>query len=1054
MSISPVNTPKKIILNSTNEESKKPQVARSQIPPSGDTPTSIHPNLKTLKKKSTLPTKKNLSLSKLGLHKDSSDLLKKFASSTSIGQRLSPLENMVQFVHYQMNLLEKGLEACFPGKSYSMFKNFKDLCYQTFFVACANSACKLYDDNESQKLFSLLFKALKDFQQHISSSAGLVIHQGNDHQTLSKEELITNKEFTEQLNALKKNVLDPVEELKRTFSGFQKIYYQLSDDDLYSLFITTPTCEISEIKGEEDVRGYSLKKTVSNFKQLLLNFRETVKEDSLVDYIQVAEKLVHVLEAHNSGDNEKVLTHSINLFEIWERISSRVESLREKLHKVSNDLSTPFLLTGDLKEALSVGGTCNKMFHSYFRIVWEEVIGTCPLRASGITWDKLRAIWEKRLDLSKENSASSEEYLANDLWKSMCQRLKEKTKKNLSFLPSSALSEEMVQVLKRAALVSQYGKNLSPIENIVQSLQRQVNLLEAEFNKHFTGEENKTRFKKLKDSLYRCFYSICYNTNSKFLKLTDYALCIQSLEDLKNKVDDKFKTDDPQVIFQSSNKGKQANSRLKEKRKDETIKSILEPIEEIKKTMEGFQKISSALSENELYSFLTSPTHEIEGYVEEKQVGNFSGYSLKETVKNFKEFLENVLERSCNKEPLFLEHIKLADQLFQLLDTQNPNEEKILEHYITLTKIWERIYSSTSFLIKMNEDNIFDKEIKENALPIENKAEAMLVTMAFFDMSNTYLKLICEEIGKSYPLQLSETACIDLHVIKKKLSFLAQENASTSVSSSLEIFAKEFEGIIKKPSLVKHFKRCTEKIPECMKAFNESQCMACFNELNQAIPSLVQVATLKEKTKKLKKEVADFKSIMKSFVQALQKELNQLENNEVQELKKIILKFKSEVSPYLAPILSLPAVLDRLIYNPKEKKVLVENLYKVTLEDDINDLFNLMFKKPIKEKVTKPALAQASPDQKPKDNKQILSPAEQESQSDHPQSSKTSVIFTYLKEKGWSPSTVKGDHLKLNKKGHILMLPISPSKDHIPKGTLGRIFRNLNEKEDAMKNPL
>lgn len=613
-------------------------------------------------------------------------------------------------------------------------------------------------------------------------------------------------------------------------------------------------------------------------------------------------------------------------------------------------------------------------------------------------------------------------------------------------LSELGLSEKTCEILRKSSQSSQISQNLSPFENIVQYLHSQMNLLQSAMK--IFGDFSDPLYKELKKICYGCFYQPCYGLPCRSLGISNYCSeeVFSPLFDVLKQLRDKSLELNPSSSQTFNNQHQKKVNHLQKERLNKLQKDVLAPIEEIEKIFECIQELRSKLPEDKLYCLLRTTADQIAGC---EYQGQEKKYTLKETLSNFRECLYNIGEIS--KGELILTYVKAVDQAIELLEVSQLGDEKVLEQYSILAKTWDQIFSTIypliEWLIASGDDKKeVETKIQNSGLPIGWIQDAQLVNLAFYEMFNSHFRAVINEIENTYQCQFSETALIDLNVIWKKLCLLTDENAFSKVSSSVNDIVQKLKPLVKNKKNLKTIEACLEKIPVLINTMSENDGVSCLSDFIQSDSSIFRFGILKNKTKNLKEEAKKFESLMKECNKVLQNELDvsKASDDEIQNLKEAIIKFREEISPCLSPILSLPVVLDKLIYNAKRKKIFLES-YQPLLVDEIKSLFNVKFR----ERVVKEEIVEIKkkPSQKPVQI-QIEQPIPIPKR---PESTKTAVILTYLKEKGWELFSIHSSHLKLKKDSESLIVPISRSQGRLARGTLGAIYRELAQKEERIE---
>lgn len=339
-----------------------------------------------------------------------------------------------------------------------------------------------------------------------------------------------------------------------------------------------------------------------------------------------------------------------------------------------------------------------------------------------------------------------------------------------------------------------------------------------------------------------------------------------------------------------------------------------------------------------------------------------------------------------------------------------------------------------------------------------NSVNTFTFNSVFFAILGCALDEIYLEIEKKYRFFLSETALINLNIIWKKLSIVMNENPSDSLIL-IENFTKFTQ-----------FNLNLEKITDCLQAIakltnflkkdQESLFIFLDNFLQNEI-TLRDWLRAVEYMKDLKKEVSALKQLMNVCNEAIRHALSQaaLTLDELEILKKEFNSFKAEISQYISPLLTLPFVMDELIVEANKTKNQNNKFYKPDLDDNIKDLFNIDFNKFIRlvkskevekapsivnvETKINPSLPQNAP--KTVNHKNAIQNSDLHIDNNPPETTRTGKIIAHLKDQGWIPTTTTGSHLKLFKSQELLIVPINVK--NIPKGTLGAIYREKEEKE-------
>jgi predicted RNA binding protein YcfA (HicA-like mRNA interferase family) len=627
-------------------------------------------------------------------------------------------------------------------------------------------------------------------------------------------------------------------------------------------------------------------------------------------------------------------------------------------------------------------------------------------------------------------------------------------------LEEYGVSEESCKTLQTIMQFTQTGGNFSLIQNLIYYLHSQFLLL-----KDSVRNSSVDSFKLIEKDFYFAFLVIPIYP---ILRRID---CVKDYKDYKNckysgHLIDRLNLiglyQELMMIEYSSDDYKRevmhSFQRFKgdhQKKYEEIRGKIIKPLEEIGKTLECISEL-----------FLKVPKENSSIFTDARMDKNMR--YVKEDFFNFKEVLLKIFD-SLNNEEKFSK-----DYYYEIFETMiKLNEEKhcsrILEHYYSLSSIVNKIDVAFSLSIS------------------GNKTESYAANFIFKCLLRPFIKISVQEICENYYFQISEIPLIDIHTIRIKL-VLSQEEKSSKMFS---ILTKNFSDALSVLSMSKDssakIQKCLDKINELISNTKEKDLIDFIDKIvdpiNKFESGLIYFNYLKEKSCSLIEEINNFEKLMKNCNQALQKELDtsDLSNDELKLLKQKILSYKTDISQILCPILKLPSVLDCfVICDKKSNKSNNKSIstYRPELEDDVKLLFDIKFKKyaekqeviksedkenkeiELPQEIKEPEPIFTPTIDEPKialDDPPLITPVKKEKVKvadkeivDRPKTTRTAVILAYLDDKGWKPASVNGSHIKLKKENESLIIPFHKAQDHLPKGTLGAIFRQLDEKEEKI----
>lgn len=618
------------------------------------------------------------------------------------------------------------------------------------------------------------------------------------------------------------------------------------------------------------------------------------------------------------------------------------------------------------------------------------------------------------------------------------------------YLDEYGISEESRETLQKIMQSTQTGGNFSLTLNFSHYLHSQFLLLKDSIGK----DSLQDGVKQLKEALYLAFYTTSLSPILQSLESKDYDINylmtpIDKIIDYHQKMIKDFYSDEYR------NHKMQSLQRFKgdqQKRFEDIRDNIIKPLKEIGKTAQCIKELFSKLPQEKNFIFIDERADQNRRYVKEE----FSNF--KEILLSYFDIFEN--ERTFPKK-LYSEAF---DIMIKLNEMKNLNKSAIIEQLFSLSYI----------VNKMDE-----------ALGLRDSSQHVIAENFMLRLSlDPFMSISLKEILENYDIRCAEIPLINLHVIFKKLHLFQEEKSLKMVSILTKNFSEELSVLSMSKDSSAKIQKCLDKINELVNTSIDVGLIGLIGEfikLNQeSLFKLGNLGQLKEKMNFLNKDIVVFDKLMKDCNLAFQKELDAstLPNDELKLLEQKILSYKTDISQILCPILTLPSVLDSIIICDKKtlisKKQPISN-YQPILEDDIKLLFNVKFKKyaekqdviksedkkieapqEMNELIPTPTLDE--PEITPKEpvipsvKKQKVKAVKNE--SDRPKTRRSDIILAYLAEKGWVQDSIHGSHLKLKKENESLIIPIHKAKDGLAKGTLGAIYRQLDEKEEKIASRL
>lgn len=418
-------------------------------------------------------------------------------------------------------------------------------------------------------------------------------------------------------------------------------------------------------------------------------------------------------------------------------------------------------------------------------------------------------------------------------------------------------------------------------------------------------------------------------------------------------------------------------------------------LNEIKKSFLLLEELLT-LPEDDFPYFLEQTQNTISDW---KNLENCSNMPIEKELSSLQEALINIIkliysnsETAHYQESPVIVYANFFQKLISMLETKHLSKDKILEEFILLWRIRNQVdeinndalnigirtaargKSPENFRLELepyfsSENNLaelfskgdltFAKYSEEFGTSLEisddfscEMSRALVVCSVFQNLARSFEKVASRELNQRYRFFASETEMIELHIIWKKLSLYVEDVSSSQLYTILiNKFSEKIQSFGFLSSAIPQIEQCIESIFQLKKIIDdraENNPISFLDEYIHSEYELNQWIGARAYFKDLKEKVAHFEKIMDKCNKAIQKALEQSDLQVIQILENLemeILTFKTDISEFLAPLLNLPSVLDKLFYLAPNCKIKTQGSYKIDLQDDIKKLFSINFQK-------------------------------------------------------------------------------------------------------------